>query len=465
MNLHHSVDPRLWNLESELRMFALDGPPVTRRTAIRAGLLGSAGALLGNSLLARAAAPAPALKPKAKSVIQVWLWGGPSHLDTFDPKPAAGNDYTGPLNTALATNVAGIQIGELLPLLAKQADKYALIRSMTHGSNSHETAAYTVQTGRASGGRDVFPGVGAVVSLFKGYEAGYKGLLPPYIVLTELQGRFSESGFLGPRYKPFATGGNPRDTRFVVEGVVAPGISEERQRARRELLHQLNTLERATTRVDPRLAAFAQCEQDAYEMILGDAGKVFDLAQEKGDARERYGSTTFGQSCLMARRLVERGVPYVTINYKGWDTHKQHFQSMRRMLPELDRGVATLLADLKSSGLLDTTIVWVGGEFGRTPKVLWEAPWNGGRSHFGAVFSALVAGGGFKGGQVVGASDARGEEVKDRPVHPCDLIGSMYELLGIDPEARLPHPEGTDVRAIPTVAADVIRGGRLSEIM
>ena len=361
MNLHHSVDPRLWNLESELRMFALDGPPVTRRTAIRAGLLGSAGALLGNSLLARAAAPAPALKPKAKSVIQVWLWGGPSHLDTFDPKPAAGNDYTGPLNTALATNVAGIQIGELLPLLAKQADKYALIRSMTHGSNSHETAAYTVQTGRASGGRDVFPGVGAVVSLFKGYEAGYKGLLPPYIVLTELQGRFSESGFLGPRYKPFATGGNPRDTRFVVEGVVAPGISEERQRARRELLHQLNTLERATTRVDPRLAAFAQCEQDAYEMILGDAGKVFDLAQEKGDARERYGSTTFGQSCLMARRLVERGVPYVTINYKGWDTHKQHFQSMRRMLPELDRGVATLLADLKSSGLLDTTIVWVGG--------------------------------------------------------------------------------------------------------
>ena len=465
MNLHHSVDPRLWNLESELRMFALDGPPVTRRTAIRAGLLGSAGALLGNSLLARAAAPAPALKPKAKSVIQVWLWGGPSHLDTFDPKPAAGNDYTGPLNTALATNVAGIQIGELLPLLAKQADKYALIRSMTHGSKSHETAAYTVQTGRASGGRDVFPGVGAVVSLFKGYEAGYKGLLPPYIVLTELQGRFSESGFLGPRYKPFATGGNPRDTRFVVEGVVAPGISEERQRARRELLHQLNTLERATTRVDPRLAAFAQCEQDAYEMILGDAGKVFDLAQEKGDARERYGSTTFGQSCLMARRLVERGVPYVTINYKGWDTHKQHFQSMRRMLPELDRGVATLLADLKSSGLLDTTIVWVGGEFGRTPKVLWEAPWNGGRSHFGAVFSALVAGGGFKGGQVVGASDARGEEVKDRPVHPCDLIGSMYELLGIDPEARLPHPEGTDVRAIPTVAADVIRGGRLSEIM
>jgi hypothetical protein len=469
MNLHHSVDPRLWNLNSEIRMFALDGPPVTRRNAIRAGLLGTAGAVLGSSTLAHALTPTPVAPPapraKAKSVIQIWLWGGPCHIDTFDPKPAAGSDYTGPLNTAIPTNVSGIQIGELLPLLAKQADKYALIRSMTHGSNAHETAAYTVQTGRASGGRDVFPGVGAVVSLFKGYEAGYKGLLPPYIVLTELQGRFSESGFLGPKYKPFATGGDPGAARFVVEGVVAPGITDERQRARRELLHQLNTLERATSRGDPRLAAFGQCEQDAYEMILGDAGKVFELSQEKDADREGYGRNTFGQSCLMARRLVERGVPYVTINFKGWDTHKQHFQIMRRKLPELDRGVATLLQDLKARGLLDSTVVWVGGEFGRTPKVLWEAPWNGGRGHFGRVFSSLVAGGGFKGGQVIGASDARGEDVQDRPVHPCDLIGSMYELLGIDPEAKLPHPEGADVRAIPTVAADVQRGGRLSEIM
>jgi uncharacterized protein (DUF1501 family) len=158
-------------------------------------------------------------------------------------------------------------------------------------------------------------------------------------------------------------------------------------------------------------------------------------------------------------------VPYVTINYKGWDTHKQHFQIMRRKLPELDRGLAALLGDLAARGLLDSTVVWAGGEFGRTPKVLWEAPWNGGRGHYGKVFSSLVAGGGFKGGQLVGASDARGEDVTNRPVHPSDLIGSMYELLGIDPEARLPHPEGTDVRAIPTVAADVRSGGRLSEIM
>ena len=137
--------------------------------------------------------------------------------------------------------------------------------------------------------------------------------------------------------------------------------------------------------------------------------------------RERYGRNTFGQSCLVARRLVERGVPYITINYKGWDTHKQHFQIMRQRLPQLDKGFATLLQDLSERGLLDSTIVWWGGEFGRTPQVLWEPPWNGGRGHWGAVFSAVVAGGGFKGGHVVGASDARGEEVKDRPVSPADL--------------------------------------------
>ena len=471
MNLHHSLDPRLWNLSAELRLLGLGGPQMTRRTAIRQGLLGGAGLALSGGVAARAfgAAPAPAplapTAPKAKSVIQIWLWGGPCHLDTFDPKPDAGYDYYGALKTPIATNVAGIQIGELLPLLAKQAEKYSIIRGMTHGINGHETASYAVQTGRASGGRDVFPGMGAVVSLFKGYDAGYKGLLPPYIVLTELQGRFSEAGFLGGRYKPFATGGDPGANRFVVEGVVAQGITDERQRSRRELLHQLNTFERTMKSGDPRLAALGQCENDAYEMILGDAGKVFDLSQEKDAIREGYGRNTFGQSCLMARRLVERGVPYITINYKGWDTHKQHFPIMRRKLPEFDRGLATLLADLAERGLLDSTIVLAGGEFGRTPKVLWESPWNGGRGHWGKAFSTVIAGGGFKGGHVVGATDARGEEVTTRPVHPSDLIASMYEQLGIDGDAKLPHPEGADVRAMPPSSEAGRRATRVAEIM
>lgn len=437
-------------------------PGMTRRDALRLGLGSAAGLWLADQLaLSSFAAPH---KATAKSVIQIWMWGGPCHLDTFDPKPDAGNDFSGPLTSPLATNVDGIRICELLPTLAKCADKYSLIRSLSHGNNGHETASYITQTGRTAGTREVFPGAGAVVSLFKGYEAGYKGLLPPYIVLTELQGRFSEAGFLGNRYKPFATGGDPGAARFVVEGVISPSITEARQKSRRELLHRLNTLEHAM-KSDTNISALAQCENEAYEMILGDAGKVFDLSQEKDELRERYGRNTFGQSCLMARRLVERGVPYITINYKGWDTHKQHFQIMRRKLPELDKGLATLLDDLSQRGLLDSTIVWCGGEFGRTPKVQWEPPWNGGRNHYGKCFSALVAGGGFKGGHLVGASDKRGEEVAERLVHPCDLIGSMYELLGIDSEAELPHPQGLKLRVLPGVADGIKRGGLLREIM
>jgi hypothetical protein len=430
--------------------------PLSRRDAIRLGLMSVAGVWISNRFSVPAwgvSAPATAAAPtgKAKAVIQIWLWGGPSHLDTFDPKPEAGNDYAGPLK-AIETNVSGIRICELLPLLAKQAHRYALIRSMTHGNNGHETAAYIVQTGRKPGDSLVYPAMGAVVSLFKGYDAGYKGLVPPYIVLTEPQGRFSEAGFLGLKYKPFATGGDPSRTPFVVEGVVAQGISEQRQKDRRELRAKLDALEHVLP-ADPQIQAFQQGEKQAYDLILGDAGKVFDLTQEKQELREQYGLTKFGQSCLLARRLVEKGVPYITINSGGWDTHKQNFEAMRRKLPELDKGLATLLQDLADRGLLASTIVTCYGEFGRTPKIDWQAPWNGGRGHWGKVFSVLLAGGGFKGGQVVGASTEKGEEVKDRRVTPADLIASIYEQLGINPDARLPHPQGLPVQVMPEATA------------
>jgi hypothetical protein len=426
---------------------------ITRRDLIRDALFGAAGIWVAGEVSARSLAIAPSSVPagRAKSVIQIWMWGGPSHLDTFDPKPQAGSDYCGPLDKPIATNVDGVVIGELLPMLAKQADKYSIIRSVTHGINAHETAAYAVQTGRKPGERLVFPGAGAVVSMFRGYNAGYTGLVPPYIVLSELQGRFSEAGFLGPRFAPFATGGDPQQTPFVVQGVVAPGITVERQRDRRELLRQLNTLQNSMPS-DPSLQAFAAAENQAYELILGDAGKVFDLSQEKDEMRERYGRNTFGQSCLVARRLVERGVPYVTINYKGWDTHRQHFQAMRQRLPQMDRGMASLLEDLSQRGLLESTIVWWGGEFGRTPRVLWEPPWNGGRGHWGDAFCTVLAGGGFKGGRVVGATDAKGEQVKDRPVKPADVIASIYDRLGLALDTKLPNPEGADVRLTPTEA-------------
>ena len=434
-------------------------PGITRRDALKYGLAGAAGLACLDARRCRAQAAAK--RASARSVIQIWMWGGPSHLDTFDPKPDAGRDYCGPLDQAIASNVDGIQVNAALPLLARQADKYSIIRSMTHGSNAHETASYMVQTGRKPG-RIVYPCVGAVVSMLKGYDHGYKGLAPPYIVLTEPQGRFSEAGFLGQRHKPFATGGDPARTPFAVEGIVAQGISDERQRSRRELLHTLDSLGRAMP-TNPHFQHLDRCEQNAYDMMFGDARKLFDPSGEKEELRERYGRNTFGQSCLMARRLVEHGVPYVTINYKGWDTHKQHFQIMRQRLPQMDQGLSTLLQDLAERGLLDSTIVWWSGEFGRTPKVQWDPPWNGGRGHYGKCFSAVLAGGGFKGGHVVGASDAKGEEVADRPVYPQDLIGSMYELLGIDPEGKLPNPRGLDVQVLPPAEGDA-QGGRLTEI-
>jgi hypothetical protein len=422
------------------------------------------GLFLANRLRAEDEGTAPAAKPaRAKAVIQVWLWGGPPHLDTFDPKPEAGNDYSGPLANPIATSVKGISICELLPLLAKQADKYSIIRSLTHGDNGHETAAYMVQTGRKPSDRVVPPSVGAVVCLFKGKDTTALGLVPPYIVLTQPQGRFSEAGFLGTRYKPFATGGDPNAGRFVVEGIVGQ-TTEDQLRNRRDLLGRLNTLP-GVLKGNTTLEALARSEDQAYDLLLGDAVKLFDLNQEKGGLRERYGRTTFGQSCLMARRLVERGVPYITINYGGWDLHKDIFPTLRRKLPEFDKGLATLFQDLSERGLLDSSIVWCCGEFGRTPKVDWGEPWNGGRGHHGRVFSAVVGGGGFKGGQVVGASDARGEGVKSRPVYPGDLIGSMYELLGIDPESKLPHPQGLQVRVTPAAGDEETTGGRLREIM
>jgi uncharacterized protein (DUF1501 family) len=433
---------------------------MSRRTALRSGLYGTAGLLMANKLSAAQQIKPPA---KAKSVIQVFLWGGMSHNDTWDPKPEAGREYMGEFMDVLPTNVDGIQIGQLFPQLAKQADKYALIRSMTHGVNSHETAAYYMQTGHTRSERLSYPSVGAVFSHFK--SPSYTGLIPPYVVLTKPQGRFSEEGFLGPLRKPFATGGDPNAARFEVEGIVAKGITDQRQKERRALLEKMDTMGQAmmgrAVLNDARIA-----KDEAYELILGSGKDVFDLAKEDEKLRDRYGRHTFGQDCLAARRLVEAGVPYVVINYPGgWDTHKGHFPRMRQQCPQLDQGLAALLEDLSGRGLLDSTLVWCCGEFGRGPKVDWQPPWNGGRNHYGKVFSALVAGGGFQGGQVVGSSDETGSNVKDRPVYPGDLLGSIYQLAGIDASAMLPHPMGLEARVLPKVSDSIKSGGLLTEIM
>jgi len=402
-------------------------------------------------------------KKLTKSVIQIFLWGGMSHTDTWDPKPGTGWDYLGEFDKFMPTNVKDIQISSLFPKLAKVADKYSLIRSMTHGNDGHETAAYLMQTGHLPGGRLAYPSIGAIFTYFK--KDQYKGLLPPYVVMLEAAGRFSEEGFLGPAYKPFATGGDPNAPRFEVQGIVNRGIDDGRQRGRRELLDKVNLLGYGLADV-PEISEAEASKQKAYGLILGRGKEVFNLENEPSEIRDRYGRHTFGQECLAARRMVEAGVPYVTISFPGgWDTHSSHFATMRRQCPMLDQGLATLISDLSDRGLLDSTLVWCTGEFGRTPKVSWEPPWNGGRHHYGKVFTVLVAGGGFKGGRVVGSSDAKGEFVKDRPVYPSDLLGSMYLLAGIDAGAKLPHPWGLDARVLDTENEGMKSAGLLDELI
>jgi len=459
---------------------------VSRREAMRRGALGAAGMIAAGGLNSRVYAAEAAKTPeqiaaeqkaardaaavakakskgKIKSVIQVFLWGGMSHNDTWDPKPKSGYEYIDNMTKVLPSNVKGIELSTWFPYLAKQADKYSLIRSMTHGINGHETAAYLMQTGHKPGGRLAYPSVGAIFTYFKKDE--YKGLLPPYVVMLRAAGRFSEEGFLGPRYKPFATGGDPTKDRFEAEGIVNPGISDARQKARRELVDKVNLMGYGLADA-PEMTEAEAARQNAYGLILGKGKEVFELGNEPTELRDRYGRNTFGQECLAARRMVQAGVPYVTISFPGgWDTHSNHFATNTRQCAWLDQGLATLLADLSEKGLLDSTLVWCTGEFGRTPKISREPPWNGGRHHFGAVFSVLVAGGGFKGGHVVGSSDEKGEKVKERPVYPADLLGSFYLLAGIDANAQLPHPLGFEARVLDTEKEGMKSTGMLEEIM
>ena len=394
----------------------------------------------------------------AKSVVEIWQWGGPSQLETFDPKPDASRDYNGGL-TAIPTNVPGISIHEWWPELAKCADLYSVVRTMTHTQFGHESAAYLMQTGRLPGGGEVCPAIGAVVSLMKKGE--YKGDLPPYVIITRAKGRFSEAGFLGDEAAPLVTGGKPNSARFAVDGIVPPdGVTPQTSEERFDLLAQLDSWHPEVVANAAKAAAFDAAGAEARRISEGDAAKVFDLSQETAELRDEYGRTEIGQSLLAARRLVEYGVPYVTVNVQGWDSHKRHFETMKRRSNETDKAVAAFLKDLAARKLLDSTVVWMSGEFGRTPKVGWEAPWNGGRGHYARCFSALVAGGGFKGGCVVGESDETASKPVKRPVAPQDFLGSIYELCGIDPNGLIPNSKGKKMTILPPES----EAGRLREI-
>lgn len=395
---------------------------------------------------------------QAKSVILVYLDGGPSQTDTFDPKPDAGRDIYGNFKEVSVTNVPGIIIGSKLPLLAQMADKYSLIRSMTHGVNGHETGHYAMITGDLSGGDVVYPSYGAVISYFK--KDSYKGILPPYISITAANNRFNEGGFLGNRFKSFDTGGAPEKTTFEVEGIVNPFISAEKFNQRLQLLNAFENIN-PYFKITAYKQAIDSMRQHNISFIFGEAGASFDLSKESKEVRERYGMHRTGQACLTARRLVEAGVPFINVRSTGWDTHKKGFQRLSDMLPELDQALSALIADLDERGLLESTIILCGGEFGRTPRVQWEAPWNGGRAHFGKAFSYLVAGGGFIPGKVIGKTDKTGEEIVERKVYPADLIGTVYLLMGIDPNGTLPHITAGLLPVLPSLGKEGQSNGLL----
>jgi hypothetical protein len=375
----------------------------------------------------------------------LWLDGGPSHLETFDVKPEAPSEVRGPFQP-IETNVPGTFISEVLPNTARITDKIAIIRSMTSPLGEHGLANHYLLTGYKPTPVLDYPSYGSVLAKTRPEEQA----LPPYIAIPYSRPQMG-SGFLGDALGPFSIGGDPSKSGFQVRDLdFYPGVDSDRMRNRRDIVSQLERFQRrvddSSSIVDPRF-------EQAYRMATSPQTKLaFDISKEKEVLRSRYGLGFFGQSCLMARRLVEHGVSFVTVAYTGWDTHENLVRQLKEgytgakvgvgLGPTFDHGFATLVADLFDRGLLDETLVIAMGEFGRTPKLNTR----GGRDHWPRVFSVVLAGGGIRGGIVVGRSDDIGESPADRPVTPADLAHTIYRLLGVDPSLEMHTADGRPVQ-------------------
>jgi hypothetical protein len=415
----------------------------SRRDFLRVGGLTALGLGLPHLLRAEAmAADGDRAKARAKSAILIFLSGGLSHHDSFDAKPEAGEEVRGPFQ-AIDTALPGVQVGELLPLTAKVMDKVALVRSVTHGNDQHDVASNWMLSGRQGSPQGEQPAIGAVVA----HHAGLSGPLPPYVAVPgnpNIGVELGRSGFLGGRYESFKTG-DPSVPGFQVPDV-APGepLPPPRAERRRILLDAVDDLARKVEGND-QLATYDEFHRRAVAITLSGAARAaFAVDQEPDRVRDRYGRTTFGQSCLLARRLVERGVRFVTVTFGGWDHHEQIGDQLRRMLPEFDRGYSGLIDDLDGRGLFNDVLVLVMGEFGRTPRVNGRA----GRDHWGAAASLVFAGGGLRRGIVVGATDPNGAYVTRRPVTPADVACTVFQSLGIDPRKKIVTQDGRPVEII-----------------
>jgi hypothetical protein len=401
---------------------------LSRRSFLQVGALAVGGLTLGNLLRARADQVAAGKQTRDTSVILIWKGGGPSHIDTWDLKPNAPAEYRGEFKP-IDTNIPGIQVSEHLPMSARQMDKFSILRSVTHPDAGHESASHFLLTGYKPT-NDIpaqeMPSYGSIVAKQCGArQAG----LPAYIAVPRAP-RSSAAGYLGVAYNPFAVGSDPNDANFSVRNLTLPnGLPLARMEGRKKLLESLDGFHRDADRTGlmDGLDAFTH---KAFDMITSPAAqRAFDMNREADKSRERYGRTSMGQSMLLARRLIEAGVTFVTVDAGGWDTHANNFEELKkRKLPQFDQAYSALLEDLSDRGQLANTLVMVLGEFGRTPRVNKDA----GRDHWPGALSVLMAGGGLKGGQAIGVSDARGEYPKERPLSPEDVLSTMYYTLGVD---------------------------------
>jgi hypothetical protein len=411
------------------------GNPFSRRGFLSVGALGGLGITLGDWFRMRSVLAEQKqydfLEAKAESVIHLYLPGGMAHQESWDPKPYSPIEFRGEMGTVRTKT--GDVFGESLVKLAAISDKFSVIRSMTHGEAAHERGTHNMFTGYKPSPALIFPSFGSVIS----HEYGPRNNLPPYVSIPRVANEYAQSGYLSSSYGPFSLGADPATSGFKVQDLnLASGVDMSRFERRRSALEAVNA-HFSSKQSSDAVKAMDTFYERAYNLISSEKARLaFDIEKEDGKLRDRYGRNEAGQRLLMARRLVESGVRFVSLTYGGWDMHTKITDGFRRQMPTLDQALAALLEDLDSRGMLSKTLVMVSSEFGRTPKINPEA----GRDHWPKVFSVMLAGGGIKGGVVYGASDATAAEPDVDPVSPADLATTMYQLLGIVADKELMAP-------------------------